>query len=294
LGYLFVITGAWDIFDTCFWESTQERDGIYFIVGLLGSFLCNDLLSPESIYYITAIRGRYHQQKQYKDHPDDDPFLDHCVCNTHPWVPAEDLISVQDEFVREVIHPAVKEFISPGEVYIVEIWNYFNAVILVPFFDLFQWIGLWNLIDYHWIWTEDDLTKIVVYLVVGYVIIAFALITGRFIPSDMEDSWKLGIPRSFGWRRKTKNFLKCCFAFIGFMFVWVGASTKWDLEQEEMTTYVMYFVISFFVMYLGTEVFSIDALFYVATLFTIKWRDFRGLRKEDEQDSIEYILDEDI
>lgn len=289
---MFVITGAWDIFDTCFWESTPERDGLYFMAGLLGSFLCNDLLSPESIYYITAIRGRYHQQKQYKDHPDDDPFKDHCLCNTHPWIPAEDLIPVQDEFVREVIHPSVKEFISPGEVYIIEFWNYFNAVILVPFFDLFQWIGLWNLIDYHWIWTEDDFTKIVVYLVLGYVIIAISLFIGRFIPSDMEDSWKLGVPRSFGWRRKTKNFLKCCVAFIGFMFVWVGASTKWDMEQEEMTTYVMYFVISFFVMYLGTEVFSIDALFYVATLFTIKWRDFRGL-KEDEN-STDYILDDDI
>jgi len=293
VSYLFIITGAWNIFDTCFWESTPQRDIIFFVIGILGSFLCNDILAPESIYYITSTRGRHHQQYQYKTNPEADPFLDHCLCNSHPWVPNEDIDTVQDEFVRDVIHPIVKEFISPGEVYVIEIWNYINAVILVPFFDLFQWIGLWNLIDYHYNGIEDPFTKTIVFLAVGYAILTFSFTFDRlFGGSDMEDSWKLGIPRSFGWRRKSKNFIRSCVAFIGFMFTWVGASNNWDSTQEDVTVYVAYFLGATFAMYLGTEIFSIDGLFYWVTIITIKLRQMMGLT--EDEDPASYILDEDI
>jgi len=292
LGYLLVITGGWDILDTCLWESTVERDAIYFTVGVLGCFLVNDLLAPESVYFMASKRGHNLQKQNYKEKRD--VFDAHCFCGTHPWVPNESLYPVQDEFVRDVIHPIVREFISPGEVYVIETWNYFNAVILILFFDLLQWVGLWNLLDYHYIWTDDPMTKIMVYMAVGYIIIAFSFILGRVLPSsDKEDSWKLGIPSSFGFRRKTKNFIRSCVSFVGYLFFWVGAGNMWDMEQEDVTVYVAYLVVSTVFYYLSTELLSIDALFYLATMWTIKWREWTGTKESDE-DPTSYILDEDI
>jgi len=141
VGYFFIITGFWNILDTSIWESTLDRDIVYAALGLLAGYIFNDLLAPESIYYFAAIRGRAHQQAQYKKDPDGDPFKDHCCCNINPWIPGEELWPVQDEFVRDVIHPQVKEFISPGELYIIESFNYLNAIVLLPFIDTFQWIG---------------------------------------------------------------------------------------------------------------------------------------------------------
>jgi len=199
---------------------------------------------------------------------------------------------VQDEFVRDCIHPHVKEYISPGELYIIETFNYFNAVAIQAFVDTFQWVGLWNLIDTHVSWNEDYFTKAYSYCIAGFavLVISFSLQKIKDYSVDMEDSWKLGVPRSFGWRRKTKNFLKYCIGFVGFMFAWVGASNQWDVNEELMETYIMYAIFSTWILYLGTEILSIDALFYTVTVSTKQWRSYKGLTVDDEDES--YMLDE--
>jgi len=223
------------------------------------------------------------------------PFQDHCLCTTHPWVPGEELYKVQDGFTRDIIHPAVKEYMSPAELYFIETFNYFNAVFLLPLFDVFQWIGLWNILDYHFIWTDDPRTQILVYMGIGWTFLAITLLINKANDGsvDMEDSWRFGIPRSFGLRRKTKNFLRVSIGFIGYVFFWVGAGSQWDMEQEIFQIYIMYAVVSIVVLYLSTEVFSIDSMFQIIPSMVIKYRELSGSNEgyslaelDDEEDAV--------
>jgi len=166
-------------------------------------------------------------------------------------------------------------------------------VVILPFIDTFQWVGLWNLIDIHVSWSDDTSHKTLYYTCSGFVFLLVSFTISRFNDgsADMEDSWKMGIPRSFGWRRKTKNFLKYCLGFVGFMLVWVGASNKWDVDQEILDVYIIYACLSAFILYMGTEILSIEALFYSVTVMVKKWRECQGVKVIAEDES--YILDEE-
>jgi len=103
---------------------------------------------------------------------------------------------------------------------------------------------------------------------------------------DVEDSWKFGLSRSFGWRRKIKNFGRSTFSFIGFVLVWVGASLVWDKDQAPWLVYIIYGVLSVALLLMFGELFSVDSLFFVDTKLTLRDGIIRG-KEEDIVTSVE-------
>jgi len=253
--------------------------------------ILGEYLSPESIYWLAGHRGQKRQiKRQEKFGPaqdDGEPTIDPCCCNLPIFRPGQQFFFVQDSFIREMIHPTIKDYVSPGEVYFIEVFNFINATFLLPTAEIFQWIGIWELLN-NWLTWEDAPAREGVYMGVGFflLIISYKVIGWESGWIDVEDSWKFGMSKTFGWRRKTKNFGRETFSFCGFVLVWVGASLYWDQNQEDVLVYIIYAFLSIVLLLVFGELFSVDSLFFVDTKMTLRDGKIRG-KEEDVIPSIE-------
>jgi len=255
-----------------------------FFLGSFFSLVLGEFLSPESIYWIAGHRGQklHNEQKEQN--------IDIADNNFPIFRTGQDLPVVQDAFIRDVVHPSLIKYISPGQVYVIEIFNFFNAVVLLPTAEIFQWVGIWDLLN-NWINWNNPPGKESVYLVVGFllILIAYKYLGWEVGWIDVEDSWKEGLSKRFGWRRKLKNFGRSTFSFVGFLFVWVGASLLWDYEVESALMYGMYVLCSSIALLVFAELFSVDSLFYIDTKLTMMWRKMRGTTEDDDMIYVELV-----
>jgi len=138
--------------------------------------------------------------------------------------------------VRSIIHPAVSQVIGHDSfevsVTLVSVYKYFSACVLITMIQTFQWIGWWNALTmYTWPWPEWQLYRDIAYMVIGVFMI---FISNRFFSLDeireqMVEDWRYGIPKSFSWFRKLRNFAKKTLNFAAFVTTWVGA---WNIFDE--------------------------------------------------------------
>eukprot|EP01124_Arcella_intermedia_P017263 TRINITY_DN24041_c0_g1_i1.p1 TRINITY_DN24041_c0_g1~~TRINITY_DN24041_c0_g1_i1.p1 ORF type:complete len:234 (+),score=13.70 TRINITY_DN24041_c0_g1_i1:66-767(+) len=141
-----------------------------------------------------------------------------------------------EAIVRSVIYPAVSRGVNQDTLRVREvfltIFKYINSCVLVTAIQTFQWIGLWNsLTNYIWPWPELEFWRDIAYVLVGLVLI---FISNHFfsldtIREEMLLDWSEGVPSSFSWLRKFRNFTKKTLNFVAFVVTWVGA---WSIFDE--------------------------------------------------------------
>jgi len=263
VGYLFVWVGAWDYIDVQFIEEDISRDALYLSLPIIISFIFEELLSQESLYYMAA-----HSKNC-------------CSCCKNAYcfnfcTPGHSLYPTQDYFARVYIQPHVEQKISPFQDWVICIYNYFNVIIIVMIIQLFASVGMWDLFSYY-VWPYNETSyRDLTYCVVGFITMFLSLVFFSTDESqkDMEDSWHNGLPKRFGIKRKVTNYAKEMLSFLGFLFVWIGAWDFIDTKIWEGTVLrdIFYFIIPWFISFTLEELLSSESVYYMAIKFK-KWRD---------------------
>jgi len=267
VGYLFMWVGAWDYIDVHLIPEDVTRDSLYVCAPVVICFIFEEILSQESLYYMAAWTGKHCRSKY-------GPKNRFCkVC----CVPGQTLGACRDSFVRNFIQPKVVVYISPCQDLFIRLFNYVNAILIVTVIQLFLWVGMWDLFSYY-VWPYDDTSyRDLTYCVLGSVTMYLSLVFFSTDQSyeDMEDSWHEGIPLSFGFRRKLKNYAREMLNFIGFLFVWVGA---WDfidtkIWEASIQRDILYYIIPWFFSFTLEELLSPESLYYILTTYTKRHHD---------------------
>src|SRR5688500_10498441 len=90
-----------------------------------------------------------------------------------------------DFFVREVIQPAVVEHISNCENWMIQIFSYFNLIIILEVNQLFMWVGVNDLLELCWPWgsTRSSLViRDICYTLIGFFMYSISI--RLFSPSE--------------------------------------------------------------------------------------------------------------
>eukprot|EP01125_Pyxidicula_operculata_P019688 TRINITY_DN7152_c0_g1_i1.p1 TRINITY_DN7152_c0_g1~~TRINITY_DN7152_c0_g1_i1.p1 ORF type:complete len:491 (+),score=78.29 TRINITY_DN7152_c0_g1_i1:64-1536(+) len=287
IGYLLVTVGTWAILDELLFASTWERDLLYVVIPTIMLFILEEVFSNESLYLIAAKFGRNFKEQLRQEamdgHYDPNSLL----------IPAQSLHHAGDLFVRDFIQPAVKPYISPCEDWAITIFNYINLVLIMTLLETMMWVGTWNLL-YYYIWPEsEDNIHTVVFVTVGVIVMFLSV---RFFNPDQdyedkEDTWQDGLPKSFGWWRKFKCYIRHIFSFLGFLSMWVGTWQPLDeIIEPSLMRDVMYVVLSTISLLFLEEFLSAESLYYMSS----KYRDWYYWNYEylDDEDDEEGVVED--
>jgi len=205
-------------------------------------------------------------------------------CCSSWFSPGQELYPCQDIFIREYIQTKVAHLISPFQDWVICIFNFFNVILFVTVAQLCLWVGMWDLFSYY-VWPYDNTSyRDLCYCVIGFLTMNLSIVF--FSPEKsyekMEDTWHETIPKSFGLRRKIKNYARENLNFIGFLFVWVGAWDFIDTKIYESTILreVIYFVIPWFVSFALEELFSPESIYYLVVSWKRRQRNLIQPEKE--------------
>jgi len=266
VGYLFIWVGAWDYIDVQLIEEDITRDSLYVVLPIFISFIFEELLSLESLYYMGAYIAKHF------------PVGDCCykckVCHNF-CTPGHELAPDLDQFARNYIQPKLEGFISPCQDWVISVFNYFNVIVLVMIIQLFLWVGMWDLFSYY-VWPYDNTSyRDGTYCVIGLITMFLSLVFFSMEKSyeEMESTWHDGLPKSFGFRRKVKDYAREMLNFLGFLFVWVGA---WDFIDTKIwdgsvLRDILYFIIPWFISLVLEEFLSTESVYY-STMVYKKWK----------------------
>lgn len=100
------------------------------------------------------------------------------IAKPSKFSPGSPLHPANDFFVREVIQPAVTEHISAVEDWAIQIFSYFNVIVLMEVTQLFLWVGTSNLLQVLWPY-QNLIVRDVCYTLLGFL---FYTISIRFFP----------------------------------------------------------------------------------------------------------------
>jgi len=174
--------------------------------------------------------------------------------------------------VRSVIHPAISNVIGRDSLEINEtmitIFKYFSACVLITGIQTFQWIGWWNALTmYMWPWPDLELYRDLTYIAIGVLLI---FISNKFFSFEeirevMLQDWPEGIPKTFSWFRKLRNFSKKTLNFAAFVTTWVGAWSIFDqyIMEQSFWRDMGYVFIPILLGLIVEEFLSTESIYYM-------------------------------
>jgi len=174
--------------------------------------------------------------------------------------------------VTSVIRPAVSEVVSDSNLeshdLVISVFKYFNACLLITAIQTFQWIGWWNALTmYLWPWADLELARDGTFICVGVLLI---FISNKFfsleeIREEMLEDWRQGVPKTFSWGRKIRNFAKKVLNFAAFVTTWVGAWNIFDsyLLQQSLYRDLAYVFLPLILGLIVEEFLSTESIYYL-------------------------------
>jgi len=247
--------------DTKITQDSLVRDSLYVAGPIIVTYILEELLSSESLYYIAAWFGRRNPT----------PNPNYC-CGIAFFQKGQPLYPSQDNFVSTIIQPCVQNFISPFQDWLISIFNYLNVLLFTTVTQLFLWVGMWDLFSFY-IWPFDNTSyRDLTYCAIGFVMMFLSTVFFNLDKSysEMTSSWVNGIPLNFGFKRKVIYYAREMLNFLGFLCVWVGA---WDFLDTKLwvSTPVrdsLYFIVPIPVSFILEEILAAESLYYIAVKIT--------------------------
>eukprot|EP01125_Pyxidicula_operculata_P011432 TRINITY_DN3745_c0_g1_i3.p1 TRINITY_DN3745_c0_g1~~TRINITY_DN3745_c0_g1_i3.p1 ORF type:complete len:199 (+),score=24.51 TRINITY_DN3745_c0_g1_i3:359-955(+) len=146
--------------------------------------------------------------------------------------------------------------------------RYFNIIVVNTLLQTFQWVGWWDVLtEYLWPFPEINWARDIVFICLGLFLITLStLFFGlETITDDMQEAWEKGLPTSFDWGRKLRNYCKKLLNFLGFLLAWVGCWDIFDVYSFSDTIYrdVVFLVVPLVVGFVTEEILSTESLYYI-------------------------------
>jgi len=187
------------------------------------------------------------------------------------------LRTCSEAIIKSVIRPAVddafrhKRNLDVHDIFIA-IWKYFSACFIITSVQTFLWFGWWNALTmYLWPWPEYLLMRDLVYISLGILLI---FVSNKYfsldqIREEMLEDWKYGVPKTFSWGRKFRNFGKKFLNFAAFVTTWVGAWSIFDeyIYEPTLIRDSAYIILPLLMALVVEEFLSTESIFYFIAKF---------------------------